>query len=966
MSASASFLLLLIVAGVASAQQLVYDGVSKSNPTPGTNVVVYFKTQNLVMAVGDLVFKLNNPSIVVGYSANYNPHDTPPEWACTATDCRTYYGNSIPPVRFGVTITVPPEAVSTSYTVAATLSSYYQYGKAGEYLKEKRTASGAFTTGEAEVALTPSIEVHQSRYVAGQAASFDVSITNSGPSAALSSTCDITSSEGDFGVAPDVCVAQGSDTWRCTATETVSPDIPRINVNICWDMIGVIVEGFGIAPSPDFRGVMTLQVTNCTAQGTLVSIPPDIAHSFNVSAVWDLSHSFAEDTARSIQLDEVSEISTLIHNDGPSSSLGSICTWYFSTAALSFHSNSEEAGDCEASYEPNLVVSCLLDAAPGDTIPRISITTTKELAGNPSFEVAFSCRDEDGKLVGKEQQLQMKVIEELDDVNVTVRVVNWNLNDADSSSNDDDTSSSASPYDSDSSWYEEEISVRKRGQTYASPLSQKDDMGTTDDGEIIFDTALAFLMEANSEGALYARNITCNLFLEGSDAPLVTLMSGESDCRDLGLDEAGRLPSRTIECWFEAMTAEAASERRTVLSFDSRVKVLNVSVECSSGYPETIENPVYQHLYRFIHVDSVDDGDSGSTAQRGDDDDDFAEKWMWIIIGGGGGLLLLLFIVPFILYILIRKRKAALMRKRRNLEDLESVDEDMEMYATPIDFGPSKRRGEARSGFEWEIPFSELEFIEKIGKGGFGLVWRGKWRETTVAIKMFNSIMNSPALKEAFRAEMDIMNAFFLQPRNLRPHTNVVQLFGVCTEDGQPWCLITEYLSNGDLRNYIRNNPPSNATIMRMAIQVATGMHHLHSEGIIHRDLAARNILLTPDLTVKVGDFGLSSVVNGAVAEKKVPVRWTAPEALSGGHVTEKADVWSYGVLLWELANKGEQPYAGMNNPEVVEAVLNEETLSLPSTAPAVLHELLADCFQMDASKRPFFKDIIKRLQTSA
>ncbi|KAL6048730.1 Mitogen-activated protein kinase kinase kinase 7, variant 2 [Balamuthia mandrillaris] len=771
-----------------------------------------------------------------------------------------------------VDITIPSDAIREQITNGKGVFTNVRYSYPEETVQQTTTWESPlkFTTGEAVVSLNSSIRSQQPLHVAGEPAVVELWVGNSGPSNARDSACDITVSHPDFVVLPSNCQTLEGNRLRCNGTGDISP--------LAEGSVAELV----ILPAADYRDSVTIEADNCYVFGTVSSMVSQV-HSFDVTPVWSLAQSFAEDTESSLQVGSVAYITSLIHNVGPSSSLGSLCTWNFSVAALLFEGSAAHASNCEASYTPNLSVSCQVDAAPGDTTPTISVSSLPELSGTPSFNVSFTCLDEAGIEVGGEQpSLNVMFIEELGNVDVRVDILSW--------SSDEKEETKRQP------------EANLDGEEAKVPSKRKQ----TEDGAIVFDATIAVFLEANISGAGFARDVTCGVYFNGADAPLISSSSeSSSSCVDHGVQfTSDGLPFWLTECTFEEMRAGIASKAQAILSVDPRVRELQVSVECDSPFPNTIQNPVAQPVsFHFVHVDAIDDdssssssssssASSSSSSSRGESNSEegFAGKWMWVTIGGGGGLLLILLIVPTLACIAYRRRRA-LQRKRRDMVDLESADE-MEVYATPQAFSSSGASKQASAsgerGIQWEIPFSELEFIEVIGKGGFGVVWRGNWRETPVAIKLFNEIMDSPALKENFKAEMNIM-------KNLRPHTNVVQLYGVCMEEDHPWCLVTEYLEKGDLKHFLCDNPPEGyQPIVQMAIQVARGMHHLHSEGIIHRDLAARNILLTSELSIKVGDFGLSSMVDESAGESKVPIRWTAPEALDGkGQATDKSDVWS-------------------------------------------------------------------------
>ncbi|KAL6060152.1 Tyrosine-protein kinase jak2 [Balamuthia mandrillaris] len=220
-------------------------------------------------------------------------------------------------------------------------------------------------------------------------------------------------------------------------------------------------------------------------------------------------------------------------------------------------------------------------------------------------------------------------------------------------------------------------------------------------------------------------------------------------------------------------------------------------------------------------------------------------------------------------------------------------------------------------GFSWEIPFEELEFKNEIGRGAFGVVWKGIWRDSDVAIKR----LQESNWKE-FAVELEIM-------QKLRPHTNVLQLLGVAYQDNTPFC-ITELMPKGNLWHFLQTKEgkefvQTTTNLVQMAKEIAAGMNHLHSEGIVHRDLAARNLLLTETNEIKVSDFGLSRLIVNVESAQEVigPLKWMAPECFIESKYSEKSDVWSYGITLWEIITFGKEPYSKMNGIQVASINLN-------------------------------------------
>ncbi|CAI9093676.1 OLC1v1029234C2 [Oldenlandia corymbosa var. corymbosa] len=262
---------------------------------------------------------------------------------------------------------------------------------------------------------------------------------------------------------------------------------------------------------------------------------------------------------------------------------------------------------------------------------------------------------------------------------------------------------------------------------------------------------------------------------------------------------------------------------------------------------------------------------------------------------------------------------------------------------------------------EWEIPWEDLQIGERIGIGSFGEVYRSDWNGTEVAVKKFmNQDISSDALAQ-FKCEVEIM-------LRLR-HPNVVLFMGAVTRPPN-LSILTEFLPRGSLFKLLHR---SNVQIderrrLRMALDVAKGMNYLHTSHpvIVHRDLKTPNLLVDKNWVVKVCDFGMSRMKHHTFLSSKSAAgtaEWMAPEVLRNEPSSEKSDVFSFGVILWELATL-DVPWTGMNSMQVVGAVgFQGRRLNIPDRVDPVVAEIINNCWDFNQHQRPSFKEIIARLK---
>ncbi|KAM4713930.1 ephrin type-B receptor 4b-like [Anableps anableps] len=251
--------------------------------------------------------------------------------------------------------------------------------------------------------------------------------------------------------------------------------------------------------------------------------------------------------------------------------------------------------------------------------------------------------------------------------------------------------------------------------------------------------------------------------------------------------------------------------------------------------------------------------------------------------------------------------------------------------------------------------------------GEFGEVCRGRLRvpgrkENYVAIKTLKGGYTDKQRRD-FLSEASIMGQF--------QHPNIIHLEGVITTSC-PVMILTEFMENGALDSFLRVNDGQFAAIQLVGMLrgIAAGMRYLSDMSFVHRDLAARNILVNCNLVCKVSDFGLSRVLTENSSDPtytsslggKIPIRWTAPEAIAYRKFTSASDVWSYGIVMWEVMSYGERPYWDMSNQDVINAIEQDYRLPPPPDCPASLHALMLDCWQKERPSRPRFCDIVAGL----
>ncbi|XP_064429526.1 megakaryocyte-associated tyrosine-protein kinase isoform X4 [Mirounga angustirostris] len=248
----------------------------------------------------------------------------------------------------------------------------------------------------------------------------------------------------------------------------------------------------------------------------------------------------------------------------------------------------------------------------------------------------------------------------------------------------------------------------------------------------------------------------------------------------------------------------------------------------------------------------------------------------------------------------------------------------------------------------WLLNLQHLTLGARIGEGEFGAVLQGEYLGQKVAVKNIKCDVTA----QAFLDETAVMTKM--------QHKNLVRLLGVILHQG-----LYIVMEHGNLVNFLRTRGRalvSTPQLLQFSLHVAEGMEYLESKKLVHRDLAARNILISEDLVAKVSDFGLAKAERKGLDSSRLPVKWTAPEALKHGKFSSKSDVWSFGVLLWEVFSYGRAPYPKMSLKEVSEAVEKGYRMEPPEGCPAPIHALMGSCWEAEPARRPPFRKLAEKL----
>ncbi|CAN6714896.1 unnamed protein product [Malus baccata var. baccata] len=302
------------------------------------------------------------------------------------------------------------------------------------------------------------------------------------------------------------------------------------------------------------------------------------------------------------------------------------------------------------------------------------------------------------------------------------------------------------------------------------------------------------------------------------------------------------------------------------------------------------------------------------------------------------------------------------MESNLKLKDPESCNSSFDSITSRVEYHSSTSSSfEDVDVGECEIPWEDLVIGERIGLGSYGEVYHADWHGTEVAVKKFLDQDFSGAALAEFKREVRIM-------RRLR-HPNVVLFMGAVTRPPN-LSIISEFLPRGSLYRIIHRPhcQIDEKRRIKMALDVARGMNCLHASTptIVHRDLKSPNLLVDKNWNVKVCDFGLSRLKHNTFLSSKSTAgtpEWMAPEVLRNENSNEKCDVYSFGVILWELATL-KLPWSGMNPMQVVGAVgFQNRRLEIPKELDPLVARIIWECWQTDPNLRPSFSQLTVALK---
>ncbi|XP_061341542.1 serine/threonine/tyrosine-protein kinase HT1-like [Gastrolobium bilobum] len=266
---------------------------------------------------------------------------------------------------------------------------------------------------------------------------------------------------------------------------------------------------------------------------------------------------------------------------------------------------------------------------------------------------------------------------------------------------------------------------------------------------------------------------------------------------------------------------------------------------------------------------------------------------------------------------------------------------------------------------EWTVDLSKLFLGHRFAHGAHSRLYHGVYKEEPVAVKIIRVPDDDENETLAARLEKQFIREVTLLSR--LHHQNIVKFSAAC-RNPPVYCIITEFLSEGSLRAYLHKLEHKTISLQKLiafALDIARGMEYIHSQGVIHRDLKPENVLIDIDSHLKIADFGIAceEAFCDLLADDPGTYRWMAPEMIKRKSYGRKVDVYSFGLILWEMLT-GTIPYEDMNPIQAAFAVVNKNSRPvIPSDCPSAMRALIEQCWSLQPDKRPEFWQIVKVLE---